>query len=692
MLLVAVGQPLMTDDAWWHIALGRAYAAAGPWLPDDPLLFLAPGPAPPAAWISDLGLHAIERSAGLHGLRAFHVATVAAIVALAWSLLRRASGSPAAASLGTSVFIVLSSYRLFQLRPHLVTILFTLLVYRLLMEDAAPASRWRIAIAAALFALWANLHASFLLGLVLLGTAAAGLVLAGPLRLPEQRPRDRKVATHLAIALGLGVLASLINPNGPAQHLAYFAAGSTTPDLGNIADEWMRLDLFALPPANLPPSALSWGLVWGLFVLMPAAAAIAARGWQRRQDPETPGPGPVQVALAAASLIAILAAVRFLWLGIFPLLLLAACARTARPATRRAATWPGAIAAVLLVPGFVWLGAWPMISNSMPRSLSGYSQPYLAARYNGHAVWLLKDTGLEGNLYNEYYQGGFLGFWLSPGIRTFVNGSLNVPPETLRDHAAVRRHHGIEPGESLVELLDRNGVDIFMGTRLPQVPKPNRPGTSTTAHLENAPGWITVFRNLKSALYLRLNERNRTNLGRVAAYYAGAGVPFDPIRGFEPERVIREAREWAIRHGLAPADLAALERGRAQFDPATQRAALNRLASLYATLGSYERALELDEALLRAHPHARLARRRQVWSLLRLGRTEAALAASNALDRTPPSDRLSHAIAHGARHSATLDDADERARLASRLPVFTRPEARTLMFGLLPPEQRTPGS
>lgn len=678
----------MTDDAWWHLALGRAYAASGPWLPNDPLLFLAPGPSPPAAWLYDLGLHGILTGAGFHGLRVFHVAIVAAIGALGWSLLRRASRSPAAASLATTVFLILGSYRFFQLRPHLATILLTLIIYRLLLESNAPPSRMRIAVVVGLFALWANLHASFLLGLLLLGGAAAGLVLAGPIRLPEHRRADRRVAARLALTLGLGLLASLVNPNGAAQHLAYLAAGATTPALGDIADEWTRLNLFALPPENLPPSALSWGLAWALLVLTPIAAVRTVRRWQY---PDAPGVGPAQLALAATSLVAMLAAVRFLWLGIFPLLLLAECVRAERLATRRITLWGGAVAALLLVPGFFWLGPWPMISGAMPRSLSGYAQPYIADRYNGHTVWLLDDMGLQGNLFNEYYQGGFLGFWLAPGMRTFVNGSLNVPPDALVAHGAIRQHRGATPAESLVELLDRHRVDVFMGTRLPQIPRPNRPGASTVAHLENAPGWIPVFRNPKGALYLRRNARNRVNLERVTAYYAREGVPFEPDRGFDPARVVREAPDWAMRHAVVPWGHAALERARHQFDPAGRWSAMNRLASVYASLGMYERALQVDEDLLRAHPDAWAARRRQVWALLRLDRAEEALVAAQALDAAPPGDLLSRALARGARRAASIDDADRRARLAARLPVFTRREAQTLLFGFARPDQRTTG-
>ena len=681
----------MTDDAWWHLGLGRAYAAAGPWLPDDPLLFLAPGPAPPAAWLGDLGLHAVQLGAGFTGLRVLHVGLVAAILGLAWSLLRRASGSSAVASLGTIVFIALGSYRFFQLRPHLVTILLTLAVYRLLLEDDRPANWKRVAIAVGLFALWANVHASFLLGLALIGAATASLLVASPLRAPEQRRADRARALPLAATLGLGLLASLVNPNGASQHLAYFAAGATTPELGGIADEWARIDLLALPPANLPPSDLSWGLTWVLLVAAPVAAMAAVRGWRRAGPGEEPGAGPVLIALAATGLAGTLVAVRFLWLGIFPLLLLAATARVARPARRRATTRTGAVLAVALVPAFLWLGPWPMISASMPRSWPAYTAPYLPDRYNGHAVWTLQDMGLEGNLYNEYHQGGFLGFWLAPSIRTFINGSLNVPPEALAAHSAIRQHRGVHPNEGLDAVLDRYRVDLFLGTRLPQVPKPNRPSASTTGHLERAPGWMPIFRNLKSALYLRKTPRNQANLERVAAYYAREGVPFDPENGFELARVIRETPDWAFRHGIVPVDLAALEQARRHLNPVVRRNAVNRLASIFAALGLYERALVVDEELLRTQPQAWEARRRQVWSLLRLGRTEAAVEAAAALDRAPETDRLGHAIARSARRAASFDEPHQRRRLAARLPVFTRPETKALLSGLVPPRQRPPG-
>src|SRR2546426_7934632 len=117
MLLVSVGQPIITDDLWWHLGLGRAFAAHGPWLAEDPLLFAPAGPPSPASWLADVALAGLAHAAGFYALRVLLVASAAGILALAWSLLRRASGSRAFASLATTAFAALAAYRLAQLRP-----------------------------------------------------------------------------------------------------------------------------------------------------------------------------------------------------------------------------------------------------------------------------------------------------------------------------------------------------------------------------------------------------------------------------------------------------------------------------------------------------------------------------------------------------------------------------------------------
>ncbi|MGH7337540.1 MAG: hypothetical protein ACREI7_08180, partial [Myxococcota bacterium] len=181
LMLAVAGEPIFTDDAWWHLALGRFFRAAGPWLENDPLLFAAVAPAPRSSWLWDVALAEVLAATGFVGLRALHVALVTVILALCWSLLRRASGSAAAASLGTIAFIALAAYRLFQLRPDLFSMLALMTTYRLLVEHRKAPSARQIALAAALTALWANVHALFPLVLGLIGAATAGVAVSAAL-------------------------------------------------------------------------------------------------------------------------------------------------------------------------------------------------------------------------------------------------------------------------------------------------------------------------------------------------------------------------------------------------------------------------------------------------------------------------------------------------------------------------------
>ena len=679
LVLIATAQPFQTDDAWWHLALGRAYASEGPWLASDPLLHTAVGAPDPAAWLFDVGLFALGKAVGFQGLRLLHAAVVAGILAAVWRLARRTGVSAAGASLATGVFVALSAYRLFQLRPELVTIAATLALYRCLLAEPRPPSAQRVVLGALLLGIWANAHSGFLLGPILLAAAIAGLCVSAALGPRELRGPDLTRARRLALGLALGLLATLVNPSGVGQHLAYFRAGTETPDLAKVADEWARLDWLHLPIPNLPPSLLAWGLAWALLVL--CTGAVLHGVWRRRRPDAGAGAptDPAVAAMAVASLAAMSLAVRFLWLAFFPILLLASAAARSgarRRAPRAAASGALAVVSLALVVGFVRLGDWRMILGTLPLSLDRYAAPFLAEKYHASAAWILADAGLEGKLYNDYFMGGFLGYWLAPRLRTFVNGSLNVPREALADATALQRRRG-RGDQGFLELLDRYEVDVFVGVRMPQVPRPGRPWIYTTAHLEGAPGWIPIFRTPQDAVYLRRNERNRANLARIEAWYTREGVPFDAERGFDAGAAIAEAPAWAAAHGVAPADFATIQGDARSGDPLRSRDALDRAAALYTALGLYEHALAIDAHLLRANPEAIPPARRLVWSLLRLGRIEEAQRAARRLERA---QGLPAALAAAAR--AADSDAEARAAQLARLPVFTPAEAQRILTGI----------
>ncbi len=685
LLLIAVGRPLFTDDLWWHLALGESYLAEGPWLQRDPLLHTALGPPPPATWFADLILVAVERAAGFAGLRGLHAAVVATILALAWRCLRRASGCALAASFGAACFAALGAYRLFQLRPELASQIAAIAVCALVLRDRERPGGLALAGAVAICGAWANLHAAFALGPLLLFAGAVGAALEIPWLAPAQRPPSIARAFRLGAAAIAALLAACANPSGPAAYLPYLRAGSQTPDLEQVSDEWARFAAFSLPLENLPPSPLCWALVW--FLLLATPLAIGA--WLRRLHGgrhREPDLDPALIGISLCSLVAMLAAVRFVWLGVFPLWLLAQALRAAPRAQLQRA--PLALATAALLPAFMWLGDWPFLSRGLSTQPADYLEPYAVRKYFAHAAWFLDDAALRGKLYNAYFSGGFLGFWLRPELRVFVNGSLNLPPDVMKTYHAIQAGGTDPAARDLSALLDAYGVDLFLGIGMPAAPIPNRPWQYTTSHLERDARWLLVFRAATSAVYLRRSESNRENLARVADYYARAGIPFDSARGLDPEQVLHAAPAWAVEHGLVPVDYAQLEAASTSAGPQRRAGILERLANANAVLGLYERSAALDRQLLGLHPGWTPARRRLVWSLLRQGRAEQARAEASRLRQRAPTDGSAAYLEATANEYAATADREQRNGIAATLLLFSREEALGISSRYRAPEAR----
>jgi hypothetical protein len=215
------------------------------------------------------------------------------------------------------------------------------------------------------------------------------------------------------------------------------------------------------------------------------------------------------------------------------------------------------------------------------------------------------------------------------------------------------------------------------------------------------------------------------NLQRLTEFYHREQVPFDPQRGFDPARVLREAPLWAFEHGLIPAGFEQLEKASLSRDPTRRVNARQRLAALYAMLGLYESAVEIDRRLLRADPRSRVAARRLVWSLLHLRRpAEAQVAALRLAALGERGDGISEWLIEATGQAVALaasdgelgrpepgSDAeqggeqepvenvlvpivegamDRAAALLTGLPIFTRSQARQALAGIREPDARLP--
>lgn len=691
LLLYLCGGTLDTADLWWHLKIGEVYATQGPWPPGDPLLHTAYDHAPVQhEWLFSVAVHAIDRVFGFPGLRVAHVLAIGAILWLVHSIFRREDASWIDAGLATCVFVVLSWWRLYQMRPDLVSIPATFLVYRLLLEPRTPPSWGRVGAFVAVMWVWANMHSLFAIGLILPAIALVGLALRTPMRRwsasrgesPEAASRSEgALAGRLAAALVLALLGTLMNPRGFHQHLTFFTSSSESA-IWEISDEWTHFNPFVWHGYGDAVSLLSWctaNAVAGCFLL--AALLSLLRFLRRPSEESQQASDPVLFGLGLASLAATLISVRFLWMLGFALLLLLRFRRLALPSSSIVAVpvaWLFAGLSVLLAVAFPQVPGFRVRLESLPSSVPEYlSTHYDERKFYGHAVRFLEETQVEGNLFNVYPMGGFLEYWLAPRLRTFVDGRTeHYPAEVLREYFLVTSMSGPSPHESFLDILERRQVDIFVGTG---APTPAAGRRYTSAHLERAPGWILVSRSMRHGIYLRNNQRNRENLRRITAYYQREGVPFDPEDGLDVVAVLRERPDWAEKHGMAPEDYLAKLAERRSHDSKVRFRALQTLGLTYALIGAYSEQVEIDREAKALAPRAKQPRRRLVYGLLRLDRPEEALEEARSLYALDPRDPyaalyLNIAREYGRRR-ALLEKPDARESshppeaLINRLPL-----------------------
>ncbi|MBK7948525.1 MAG: hypothetical protein IPK00_07210 [Deltaproteobacteria bacterium] len=687
--VVLVGQPIYANDTWIHLALGRAFAAEGPWLAADPYLFAAPGPPSPSSWLGSAAIFGIWSTTGFDGLRLVHGLLVLGILVLAWHVLRRAGASAALAGAGVVGFVVLATYRLVQLRPDLFTMVATLALFPLLVADRSGPDGRRIAAAALLAAVWSNVHAAFVLGPVLVLAASAAVAVATwiPRRSTAEiedgnRTAERKRALRLGLAGAAMAIASLANPQGPSAHLAYLESGRETLDLAAISDEWNPTDLFAWPVPFLPPTIAAWLLCWLGVVGLTVAIGLFLRERRRGRAESVGAIDPALLALAGAGLFAAVRASRFLWLGIFVLALLGSI--LCRRGRAELVAWTGAAFAVGAAALHFSVGDWPLVSRSLRADAVDYAVPYSAERFNSEAIWFLADTGVEGRIYNDYPLGGFMSFWLAPRLQMASSGTMNVAKEAMEANLAIGARRTLRADEDFAALLDRMGYDLFLGLGFPVEARPGRPVPCTVRHLERESGWLLVFRNLRNAVYLRDDARNAKNLDRIVAYYQRAGVPFDRERGFEAERVVRKATPWALEHGLIPFDFEALvEHVREARRAGRVDGQVHRLAVLYATLGLYERAIQLDRFVQKAERADPVSAWRLLWCLLQLGRLDDALELATELDRKSEGGTATGAGAWSAPiESLVRADPASRAAQIALLPMLRTEQIDWVRYGI----------
>lgn len=176
--LGAIAMPVLNPDLYWHLSAGK-YMVRNLRLPTADFLSWTEQGAPWAdfEWLAQLVYYGVHSLAGKTGFFALKLAVLSATFPVFYAILSL-NGMRRAAFFALPVW-ALALMANSDLRPENFSVLFfSLLLYRLeaarISGKAWPASPGALAGLALFFALWANLHAGFAYGLLLLVFYAAG--------------------------------------------------------------------------------------------------------------------------------------------------------------------------------------------------------------------------------------------------------------------------------------------------------------------------------------------------------------------------------------------------------------------------------------------------------------------------------------------------------------------------------------
>lgn len=393
-----------------HLRLGQFMLDRHALLREDVFSFTKAG-APFLAFEygSEVLYAAAYEAAGLAGVAVLAGLVLALTYALVARWLVRRGGDPLLAYLVSMAAAVLSASH-WLARPHLFTMLFVVVLLELLQHT----SRRTLPAYVPLFIVWANLHGGFSFGCILIALYAAGEAIEG--RLSTDRAAWYARARHHTTALGLALLASLINPHG-LRLLAHVFGFFGNSAILRQTQEFMSPDFHTIN---------------GKIFLLALLGVIAGLAGSRRRPT-----APVLLVLLATIAFALLSQrnIELFALAALPLVALhldpewraLPALRGAKAAFERehAGRYAGAGAAVVaaLLAGLALFGGNVAGIPVVPNRFDGAAFPV-------RAVAEARRAGLEGRMFNNFIWGGYLVHaW--PEQRVFIDGGTDHYGERL---------------------------------------------------------------------------------------------------------------------------------------------------------------------------------------------------------------------------------------------------------------------
>ncbi len=447
----------LDPDMWWHLRTGQLILQNHAVFHADPYSFTRAGVLwVNHEWLSDILMFALYRFTGWTGL----IAAFAVIISATFVLVfRRCQGSASLAALVT-VWAAFATSPVWGVRPQMISLLLASVLLTLRETDRRLA--WWIV---PLMWLWANLHAGFALGIVLLLLFFLGDaidVLLGAQPWPEAKPLLERLGMILAASLAVIPL----NPYG-FRLFSYPLETLRSPGMQNFIVEWFSPNFHDL---NYLP-----------FLAFLLTTIVAVGSVPRRLSAS-------QLLLLVVTLFAALRSVRNISIFVLvaaPLLFegLSACLRrmSSNPSpapTRRGLILNGAM--VLAVAVFALVRV---------QTVAVQQSEAEAAQFPAAAVAYLAANHLPQPMLNHYNWGGYLIWKLYPDYRVFIDGRADVYGDSLMEDFAS------------VYYLNRNWKKPLEQWKIQTVILP--PEAPLLQALESTGGWRQAYSDGQARIFVR---------------------------------------------------------------------------------------------------------------------------------------------------------------------------------------------
>lgn len=446
---------LQGADLWWHIAGGQWIVEHGAIRAPDPFGYTTAGRYwLNDSWLSDVLLYLWAHAFGLESLAYWKWLVIVAAWLILFRLLVRLTGDRLASWVAATFGLAVAAPFL-DVRPQLYALLGWALVLDATLGRPQPRPWLPI-----VFLIWANLHASFVLGLLTLP-----IVL-----LPSVRRREQRWRAVLLAAVCFAV--TLINPHGGAALMRPFQhAFDPTSPIHQVA-EW-------LPPFE-PGGLRSWLYPYGIGAFVVATLVVMGNA-ELRRSPDA----RVAVAIGAMALAMSLRSRRFVPLfGMGETFVLAlVLARLGVFLRDRIPPLVPALGALALA-GF-WLAPYPKTASAFHYLTADYEFPVETLNF-------VNANQLSGNVFAYYRWGGYVQLRTQGRLKVFIDGRAETAygNDTYTDYLTVLDR---KPG--WIDVIESSGAEFVLW--------PRWEARDVVSGLVHTGRWRQLYRDSVSQLLVR---------------------------------------------------------------------------------------------------------------------------------------------------------------------------------------------